>query len=57
MAKKVHLGKMDFFCHLDLVSMIFTDSYIGACHLGKMDFFCHLAKMAFVVKMAPTFVT
>jgi len=57
MAKKVHLGKMDFFFHLDLVSMIFTDSYIGACHLGKMDFFCHLAKMAFVVKMAPTFVT
>ena len=57
MAKKVHLGKMDFLCHLDLVSMIFMDSYIGACHLGKMDFLCHLAKMAFVVKMASTFVT
>ena len=37
--KKVHLGKMDFFCHLDLVSMIFTDSYRGACHLGKINFF------------------
>jgi hypothetical protein len=24
---------------------------------GKMDFLCHLAKMARVVKMAPTFVT
>ena len=44
-------------CHLDLVSMIFMDSYIGACHLGKMDFLCHLAKMAFVVKMASTLVT
>jgi hypothetical protein len=44
---------MDFLCHLDLVCMIFTDSYIGACHLGKMDFLCHLAKMARVVKMAP----
>ena len=48
---------MDFLCHLDLVRMIFTDSYIGACHLGKMDFLCHLAKMARIVKMAPTFVT
>jgi len=54
---KVHLGKMDFLCHLDLVSMIFMDSYIGACHLGKMDFLCHLAKMACAVKVAPTFVT
>ena len=44
-------------CHLDLVSMNFTDSHIGACHLGKMDFSCHLAKMARVVKMAPAFVT
>jgi len=44
-------------CHLDLVSMNFTDSHIGACHLGKMDFLCHLAKMARVVKMAPAFVT
>jgi hypothetical protein len=48
---------MDFLCHLDLVRTIFTDSYKGACHLGKMDFLCHLAKMACIVKMAPTFVT
>ena len=48
---------MDFFVHLDLVCMIFTDSYIGAVHLGKMDFLVHLAKMDFVVKMHPTFVT
>ena len=50
-------AEMDFFVHLDLVRMIFTDSYIGAVHLGKMDFFVHLAKMDFVVKMHPTFVT
>ena len=48
---------MDVLCHLDLVSMNFTDSHIGVCHLGKMDFLCHLAKMARVVKMAPAFVT
>ena len=48
---------MDFLCHLDLVCMIFTDSYIGACHLGKMDFLCHLAKITRIVNMAPTFVT
>ncbi len=49
---------MDFKVHLDLVCMIFTDSYIGAVHLGQMDFFLvHLAKMDFVVKMHPTFVT
>ena len=57
---------MDFKVHLDLVCMIFTDSYIGAVHLckmdflvhlGKMDFLVHLAKMDFVVKMHPTFVT
>ena len=57
MDKKVHLAEMDFFVHLDLVRMIFTDSYIGAVHLGKMDFFVNLAKMEFVVKMHPTFVT
>ncbi len=57
MDKKVHLGKMDVFVHLDLVRMIFTDSYIEAVHLGKMDFFVHLAKMHFVVKMHPTIVT
>ncbi len=33
MDKEVHLAEMDFFVHLDLVSMIFTDSYIGAVHL------------------------
>jgi hypothetical protein len=33
---------MDFLCHLGLVSMIFTDSYIVACHLGKMDFYAIL---------------
>ena len=49
MDKKVHLGEMDFFLHLDLVHMIFTDSYIGAVHL--------LVKMDFVVEMHPTFVT
>ena len=54
---KVHLAEMDSKVHLDLVRMIFTDSYIGAVHLGKMDFLVHLAKMDFVVKMHPTFVT
>jgi hypothetical protein len=49
MDKKVHLGEMNFFVHLDLVHMIFTDSYIGVVHL--------LAKMDFVVEMHPTFVT
>ncbi len=57
MDKKVHLAEMDFFVHLDLVRMIFKVSYIGAVHLGKMDFFVHLAKMDFVVKMHPPFVT
>ena len=42
---------MDFFVHLDLVLLIFTDSYIGTVHLGKMDFFVHLAKMDFIVQM------
>ena len=55
--QKVHLGEMHFIVLLDLVSMNFTDTHIGACHLGKMDFLCHLAKMARVVKMAPAFVT
>ena len=57
MDKKVHLAEMDFFVHLDLVRMIFTDPYIGAVHLGKMDFLVHLAKMVFVVKMHPPFGT
>jgi len=48
---------MDFKVHLDLVRMIFTDSYIGAVHFGKMDFLVHLAKMDFAVKMRQTFVT
>ncbi len=26
MDKKVHLGEMDFFIHLEMISMIFTDS-------------------------------
>jgi hypothetical protein len=57
MDKKVHRGEMDFFVHLDFVSMIFTDSYIGVVHLGEMDFFVHLSMMDFVVKKYPTFVT
>ena len=44
-------AEMDFFVHLDLVRMIFTDSYIGACHPGKRDFYA--TKMARVVKVAP----
>ena len=55
--KKVHLGEMNFFVLLDLVHTIFTDSYIEAVHLGTMHFFVHLAKMHFVVKMHPSFVT
>ena len=43
MDKKVHRGEMDFFVHLDFVSMIFTDSYIAVVHLGEMDFFVHLS--------------
>ena len=54
---KVHLAEMNFKVNLDLVHMIFTYSYIGAVHLGKMDFLVFLAKMDFVVKMHPTFVT
>ena len=57
MDKYVHLGEMDSFVHLDLVRMIFTDSYIGSVHLGEMAFFVHLSKMDFVVDMHPTFVT
>ena len=48
---------MDFKVHLDLVRMIFTGSYIGAVNLGKMEFLVHLAKIDFIVKMHPTFVT
>jgi hypothetical protein len=44
MAYKLHLGKMDFLCHLDLVRMIFMDSYIGAVNLGKMDFYAILPR-------------
>jgi hypothetical protein len=46
-----------FKVHLDLVRMIFTGSYIGAVNLGKMEFLVHLAKIDFIVKMHPTFVT
>jgi hypothetical protein len=55
--KKSHLAEMDFLVHLDLVHMILRESYIGVVHLGKIDFLVHLAKMDFVVKMHPTFVT
>ena len=57
MNKKVHLGEMHFFVLLDVVHMIFKDSYIEAVHLGKMHFFVHLAKMHFVVEMHPSIVT
>ena len=55
--QKVHLGEMHFLVLLDLVHMIFMDSYIEAVDLGKMHFLVHLAKMHFVVEMHPTFVT
>ena len=48
---------MHFLVLLDLVHMIFMDSYIEAVDLGKMHFLVHLAKMHFVVEMHPTFVT
>ena len=57
MDKKVHFSEMDFFVHLENVSMIFTDSYIGGVHLGEMDFFVHLSKMDFAVETHPTFAT
>ena len=68
MDKKVHRGEMDFFVHLDFVSMIFTDSYIGVVHLGEMDFFVHLSlerwtflsispRWTLLSKKYPTFVT
>ncbi len=45
------------FVHLENVSMILTDSYIGGVHLGEMDFFVHLSKMDFAVETHPTFAT
>ncbi len=48
---------MDFFVHLENVSMISTDSYIGGVHLEEMDFFVHLSKMDFAVETHPTFAT
>ena len=33
---QLHLGEMHFFVLLDLVHMIFTDSYIGAVHLKTL---------------------
>jgi hypothetical protein len=38
MDKKVHLAEMDFFVHLDLVRIIFTDSYIGRSILARWNF-------------------
>ena len=48
---------MDFFVHLENVSMIFTDSCMERVHLGEMDFFVHLSKMDFVIETHPTFAT
>ncbi len=45
MVKKVHLGEMDVFVHLENVSMSLTDSYLGGVHLGEMDVFDHLSEM------------
>ena len=33
---KVHLAEMDFLFHLDLVHMIYMNSYIGAVHLKTL---------------------
>jgi hypothetical protein len=57
MDKKVHFSEMDFFVHLENVTMIFTDSYIGGVHLGEMNLFVHLSKMDFAVETHPTFAT
>jgi hypothetical protein len=45
MVKNVHLGQMDIFLHLENLSMIFTDSYLGGVHLGDIDVFDHLSVM------------
>ncbi len=45
MVENVHLGEMDVFVHLENVSMIFMDSYLGGVHLGEMDVFDHLSEM------------
>ena len=55
--KKVNFTEMDFFVHLENVSMIFTDSCIEGVHLGDMDFFVHLSKMDFVIETHPAFAT
>ena len=55
--KKSISQRWTFFVHLENVSMIFTDSYIGGVHLSKMDFFVHLSKMDFTVETHPTFAT
>ncbi len=39
MGKKVHIREMDFYAHLENVSMIFTDSYVGGVQIGEMDLF------------------
>jgi hypothetical protein len=45
MVKNVHLGEMNVFVHLENVSMIYTDSYLGGVHLGEMGVFDHLSEM------------
>ena len=55
--KIVRFGKMYNFVHLEIVSMIFTDSSVGVCHLGEMYNFVHLGEMAMVVETYTTFVT
>ncbi len=57
MDKKVHLGEMNFFSHLENISVIFMDSDVETVHLGGMDFFVHLGEMDLAVKMDPIFAT
>jgi hypothetical protein len=45
MVKNVQLGEMDFFDHLENVSMKFTGSYVEGVHLGEMDVVVHLSEM------------
>ena len=45
MVKNVHLEEMDVFVHLENVSMIFMDSYLGGNHLGEMDILDHLSEV------------
>ena len=57
MAKIFHFSEMAKFCHLEMASMIFTDSYIGVCHLREMAKFCHCGEMAMAVEVYMSFVT